>query len=887
MHFYLRVLSLLSLFCLIVPLSWAGEDEWTIIDLPDGGSGVLNTRSLDTSTVPSRLILSNSYQSIDKGESWTAIQPVGFDNITIRYRKDPTADIWYGVENYSGLRAFYKRIGLYGEWVEVVADDGFTLPRRQINSGNGSDILAIAPTQPATIYACVTPITNDYNQLNENIYRSQDGGKRWYAIYSLEKPVNRFLARTLVVDPHSPNTLYILGQETTEADANGQYKYKLYTSHNAGDDWTETAHNILEAGYITSLSLLNTLSVVATTPTTLYLNTNNSTSPELFRTTITGNAWEKLPLPSALDRVDLVQDDLSIELIPSKTALYAIASYRYIKDNISPFNPTREDKLYKLNHDNVNWTELTSDLFPTPHYYSSFHYRYQLVIDPEDNNTLYLTTEDNILKSSDEGESWQLSKKGLKNRSVENLFSTPTTPYVLTNGELFQVTDKGKTWTNSNLLFPAIRFQTINTTLEATKVYGYTKDCKSLYVKQQGQEAVFHPLPTTFHLCSADKTQVILHTVPYDAKTLYAVVPAGNSKYSSVDTEQADKLTTPQILKSTDDGATWTTLYTLLNQRQFTLVPDPITPKTLYASVEALGIMRSIDDGTTWELLTYKFVGVELLDFKVLPTTPRTFLVVQRLGAQFTLISTDEGRNWVTSIQRRDNYYPFVLQAHKASENNYLLYSLMENILYKSSDMGDSWCPIAPSLSLQNNIHNFAIDSTENTFYARLYDSDLEKYMVVAYTPTTKEFINQLGAYNLTMDSTNNAIITGKIQRDSCETGGRYASVPLSATVEIQGSIEPLPEHVGQTADIIVYGAYYAFDSGYMYFMLGENTIQVRELGTELIPFKQGITLQAKNDISLYKGQFLAAGRLSIFFGYRLADGTVIVNEKELTVDIF
>ncbi|EIJ42656.1 BNR/Asp-box repeat protein [Beggiatoa alba B18LD] len=879
MHFYLRVLSLLSLFCLIVPLSWAGEDEWTMFDLPDAGTGFL-----DTSAVPSGLILSNTYQSMDKGESWTAIQQIDYslNNRSIRYRKDPTADIWYGVDNdFSGISAFYKRIGLYGKWAEVVADNGFALPPIQIVHSwvaEGADILAIAPTQPATIYACVTPITNGYSYLDENIYRSQDGGKRWYPIYSLEKPVNRFLARTLVVDPNSPNTLYILGQETMEADANGKYKYKLYTSHNAGNDWTETAHNTIETNYIALLSTRNTLSAVATTPTTLYLNTNNPTSSELFQTTVTGNIWEKLSLPSALDRVGLVQDDLSIELIPSKTALYAI---------ISPYYQYEEqDRLYKLTHNSVNWTELTSDLFPSTYY--------QLVIDSEDENTLYLTTKENILKSSDEGESWQLSKKGLKNRNIEKLFSTPTTLYALTNGELFQVTDKGKTWTNSNLLFPAIRFQTINTTLEATKVYGYTKDCKSLYVKQQGQEAVFHPLPTTFHLCSVDRTQVILHTVPYDAKTLYAVAPAGNSPYSSVDTEQTDKLTTPQILKSTDDGATWTTLYTLLNQRQFTLVPDPITPKTLYASVEALGIMRSIDDGATWELLTDKFAGIKLYDFKVLPTTPRTFLVVQRLGEQLTLLkSTDEGRNWVTSIQRLDDFYPFVLQAHKTSENNYLLYNLVEDILYKSSDTGDSWCPIIPFPLPQLNIPTFAIDSTDdNTVYAYTYtyDGDLVKYMVATYTPTTKEFVNQLNAYNLTTNSLNDAIITGKIQRDSCETGGRYASVPLSATVDIQGSIEPLPEHIGQTADIVVY-ALYAFGSGSMYFMLGDNTIQVWEHAmentSELIPFKQGITLQAKNDIPLYKGQFLAAGRLYISFGYRLADGTVIVNKKELTVDIF
>ncbi|ALG68151.1 sialidase family protein [Beggiatoa leptomitoformis] len=877
MRFYLSVLSLLGTFCLVVPSSWAGENEWTTPKLPDGGTGILE---IDASSTPVKLILSSSYKSIDKGESWLPYH--GFIQTMASTKKDPTADVWYGM-NPQTDESFYKQVGPDGEWVKVVADEGFVLPPISPNipvfGKKSGEILAIAPTQPATIYV----------RIYDAMYRSQDGGKRWYKIYSLTEPKTDsiFMFKTLLVDPSSPNTLYILGQQNTDLTMS-----KLYTSSNAGEEWTETAHSAFKAEWYPSLSN-DGFQAVATTPTTFYINIGDPVSPKLLKTTATGNTWETLPIPPLkTDRSDFRQNYRLITLVPGTKLLYAIVRYQY--DASTNGAPLDEDKLYKTTDSGAHWTELTSDLFPPG--------RYQLLIDPEDENILYVATGfygvtgQNILKSVDGGEHWQVSKNGLGLNHVVGLFSSPTTTYAqMASGELFQITDKGETWTKTDLLYPAIRFQAINTTQEATKVYGYTTDCKSLYVKQQGQDAVFYPLPAIFYQCGTDK-QVILQTVPYDTKTLYAIVPTGSGNNSSVDAqstnpfgslpEQVDKRTTPQILKSTDDGATWTTLYTLLKQREFYLVPDPITPKTLYAGVYGLGIMQSVDDGTTWELLTNQF---SFLKFKVLPTTPRTFFL--GLGDAFSddnsinpLKSTDGGMNWVANNHGLNTYitnYDWLT----TQENSRTLYINTGTTIYKTDDVGELWCPATSPIGSYGPSF-FAKDLTDtNTFYAIGYVTGFASYTATTNVPT-----NQLGSYNWTTDTVSGAVITGKIQFDGCETAGAGVRLPLSTTVEIQGSIEPLPEHVGQTADIVVYARYWGEES--IYFMLGENTIQVWDeqatnaLST-LIPFKQGITLQAKNDINLYQGQFIAAGGLSIFFGYRLADGTVITNQTSLDVFLY
>jgi hypothetical protein len=49
------------------------------------------------------------------------------------------------------------------------------------------------------------------------------------------------------------------------------------------------------------------------------------------------------------------------------------------------------------------------------------------------------------------------------------------------------------------------------------------------------------------------------------------------------------------------------------------------------------------------------------------------------------------------------------------------------------------------------------------------------------------------------------------------------------------------------------------------------------EIG-QLVAYQQNVSLTANQVVEIYRGQFVGTGELQIFYGYRLADGTVVFN---------
>jgi len=53
---------------------------------------------------------------------------------------------------------------------------------------------------------------------------------------------------------------------------------------------------------------------------------------------------------------------------------------------------------------------------------------------------------------------------------------------------------------------------------------------------------------------------------------------------------------------------------------------------------------------------------------------------------------------------------------------------------------------------------------------------------------------------------------------------------------------------------------------------------------SQLVAFKESVRLEPMQSIRWYRGRFPAKGKLEIQFGYRLADGTVVLNAQPLEV---
>lgn len=123
--------------------------------------------------------------------------------------------------------------------------------------------------------------------------------------------------------------------------------------------------------------------------------------------------------------------------------------------------------------------------------------------------------------------------------------------------------------------------------------------------------------------------------------------------------------------------------------------------------------------------------------------------------------------------------------------------------------------------------------------------------------------------------------------------GGEFKSpvtLKLSDTVEVKGIIKVENDHVGKVADLVVVAGAKALppdDVVEGFYMLNEKG-QVENWDVNiasLVAFKKGVTLSATQVVDMYKGKFIATGSLRIWFGYRLANGTVVFNAAK-TLDV-
>jgi len=137
------------------------------------------------------------------------------------------------------------------------------------------------------------------------------------------------------------------------------------------------------------------------------------------------------------------------------------------------------------------------------------------------------------------------------------------------------------------------------------------------------------------------------------------------------------------------------------------------------------------------------------------------------------------------------------------------------------------------------------------------------------------------------------AVFNGGIAVNN-QSSQKQVSQVLSDDVAVTGAVQVQADHVGQTADLVVYAAYkYNPTDNEVLFTLGNNagnlSIQAWDGKVEnLASFQKDVVLGSKLDVSMYKGKFLALGNLDVFFGYRLkkADGSVVLVKNVTPIQV-
>jgi hypothetical protein len=115
----------------------------------------------------------------------------------------------------------------------------------------------------------------------------------------------------------------------------------------------------------------------------------------------------------------------------------------------------------------------------------------------------------------------------------------------------------------------------------------------------------------------------------------------------------------------------------------------------------------------------------------------------------------------------------------------------------------------------------------------------------------------------------------------------RQLTITRADSVEVMGRVAPDLRQVNQVVEWVLFAAYRAVETEPpLYFMVDAQGRVLPWDGevSQLVAFKESVRLESVQSIRLYRGRFPAKGQLEIQFGYRLVDGTVVLNAQPLEV---
>ncbi|HVE72172.1 MAG TPA: hypothetical protein VNI54_12455 [Thermoanaerobaculia bacterium] len=196
------------------------------------------------------------------------------------------------------------------------------------------------------------------------------------------------------------------------------------------------------------------------------------------------------------------------------------------------------------------------------------------------------------------------------------------------------------------------------------------------------------------------------------------------------------------VLRSNDSGATWQ----VVDDPTFAprgkanrMVVDPSDAGRLWVaqtslqdaasgSVFSSGLLRSDDDGFSWTTLFRGLVS----DFAAAPGSNSTFLLgVPRRdsagGGSGLYRSTDAGQSWVAVVPGKGSFPHFTFAFSPASPSRVYLHSSMDSKarIHVSNDGGMTWSEIAPTLPAGRSSFLVAHPSRSNEIYLGYPGGDL------------------------------------------------------------------------------------------------------------------------------------------------------------------
>jgi len=445
-------------------------------------------------------------------------------------------------------------------------------------------------------------------------------------------------------------------------------------------------------------------------------------------------------------------DRVRVKVTSSSSYNTALSVFLNIEDVIGSFIVTTEKA-----SDKFEWKSIGPQGGPI----------FSLVIDPTNNQNIYVGTAKGVFNSTNGGSDWNIMNSGIPfDYPILSLAIDPTNNQILyagTDDGVFKTTNGGSTWFAINYGLPvfsdiiSLVVDPINTQViyakkrdELYKMYKTTNGGNSWQLAYNTDKSVLAIDPTDPQIVYAVKFDVVYKTTNggitwSQINNGLPVMPIIAIVIDPTDTQIIYVGNGHDVYKTTNGGETWSISY-IGDSSINSLAIDPIDPQTVYVGVYQKGLYKTTNGGDTWSaintgLLSDKFTSdnIDIITLVIDPTNSQIVYAGANIGG---LSKTTNGGNTWSAINSKlpgifstgiridpSDSQTIYANCYKTTNggdtwdqqtscslitydptNNQIGYDVRDDSVYKTEDHGNTWNAINTGMANSPRIRTLVID---------------------------------------------------------------------------------------------------------------------------------------------------------------------------------